>query len=47
MFPSYITPDFDFLQPSEDFVARSSKIDNYFLELLHLIFVTEANQYAD
>jgi hypothetical protein len=47
MFPSYIAPDFDFLQPQEYYiVARPSKVDNYFLELLYLILITEVNQYA-
>lgn len=48
MFPSYVGPGHDFLQPQEYYsVARPSKIDNYFLELLYLILVTtEANKYA-
>jgi hypothetical protein len=49
MFPSYIAPDFDFLQPQEYYiVARPCEIDNYFLELLHLTLITtEFDQYAD
>ena len=47
--PSHIATDFNFLQPQEYYyiVARPSKIDNYFLELLRLILITEVNQYAD
>lgn len=49
MFPSYIAPGFDFLQPHEYYIsARPSKIDNYFLGILHPILdIIEANQYAD
>lgn len=49
MFPSYIATGFDFLQPHEYYIsARPSKIDNYFLGILHPILdIIEANQYAD